>query len=55
MTSAAPKIMTISQAVALGLGGVPIGAFFDDRVQEVLDLPADHKPLYIIPIGHPKG
>lgn len=42
------------QAVALGLGGVPIGAFYDDQVQSVLSLPSDHEPLYLIPIGHPR-
>ena len=42
------------QAVSLGLGAVPIGAFEDTRVQEVLGLPADHEPLYLIPIGHPE-
>lgn len=42
------------QAVALGLGAVPIGAFEDRRVQAVLDLPADHEPLYLIPVGHPR-
>lgn len=41
------------QAVALGLGGVPIGAFDDGAVQEVLGLPAEHEPLYLIPVGHP--
>jgi len=41
------------QAVALGLGGVPIGAFYDDQVQGALSLPSDHEPLYLIPIGHP--
>lgn len=41
------------QAVALDLGAVPIGAFYDNRVTEVLDLPADHEPLMIIPVGHP--
>jgi len=41
------------QAVALGLGSVSIGAFRDDRVKSVLSLPADHEPLYIIPVGHP--
>ncbi len=41
------------QAVALGLGAVPIGAFYDDRVAEVLSLPEDHEPLMIIPVGHP--
>lgn len=39
------------QAVALGLGGVPIGAYFDDRVQAVLGCPSDHRVLYIIPVG----
>lgn len=42
------------QAVALGLGAVPIGAFYDERVQETLDLPADEQPLYLIPVGHPR-
>jgi SagB-type dehydrogenase family enzyme len=42
------------QAVALGLGGVPIGAFYDDQVQRALSLPSDHEPLYLIPIGHPR-
>jgi SagB-type dehydrogenase family enzyme len=41
------------QAVTLGLGGVPIGAFYDDRVKAVLDLPEEQDPLYLIPIGHP--
>lgn len=42
------------EAVALGLGAVPIGAFYDDRVQDILALPADHAPLYLIPVGHPR-
>jgi len=42
------------EAVALGLGSVPIGAFWDDRVAKALDLPAEHKPLYIIPVGYSK-
>lgn len=42
------------QAVALGLGGVPIGAFYDDQVQRALALPADHAPLYLIPVGRPR-
>ena len=42
------------QAVSLGLGAVPVGAFYDDHVRKVLDLPADHEPLYLIPIGHKK-
>lgn len=42
------------EAVALGLGAVPVGAFEDQRIQEVLGLPADHEPLYLIPVGHPR-
>jgi SagB-type dehydrogenase family enzyme len=42
------------QAEALGLGGVPIGAFDDDAVAEALSLPDDHAPLYLIPVGHPR-
>lgn len=43
------------QAVALDLGAVPIGAFHDQDVQQVLGLPVDHIPLYLIPVGHPAG
>jgi SagB-type dehydrogenase family enzyme len=43
------------EAVALGLGGVLIGAFYDRDVEKVLSLPADQKPLYLIPVGHPLG
>lgn len=39
------------QAVALKLGAVPIGAFYDDQVKQVLALPTDHQPLYVIPVG----
>jgi SagB-type dehydrogenase family enzyme len=42
------------QAVALNLGGVPIGAFEDDKVKQALKLPTDQQPLYLIPVGHPK-
>jgi SagB-type dehydrogenase family enzyme len=42
------------QAVALKLGAVPIGAFYDDEVQATLALPDDHLPLYLIPVGHPQ-
>ena len=41
------------QATALGLCGVPVGAFDDNAVMDVLGLPADHRPLYLLPIGHP--
>ncbi len=42
------------EAVALGLGGVPIGAFDEDALQKVLALQADCRPLYLIPAGHPR-
>jgi SagB-type dehydrogenase family enzyme len=42
------------EAVALGLGAVPIGAFQDEEIQQALGLPADHQPLYLIPVGHPR-
>jgi SagB-type dehydrogenase family enzyme len=42
------------EAVALGLGGVVIGAFNDGEVERVLSLPAEQKPLYLIPVGHPR-
>ncbi|MBN2058419.1 MAG: SagB/ThcOx family dehydrogenase [Candidatus Saganbacteria bacterium] len=40
------------QAVALGLGSVPIGAFWDDVIRTNLELPETQDPLYIIPIGY---
>jgi SagB-type dehydrogenase family enzyme len=39
------------QAVSLGLGAVPIGAFYDDQVSRALNLPENHEPLYLIPVG----
>jgi SagB-type dehydrogenase family enzyme len=39
------------QAVAMDLGAFPIGAFHDRYVQEMLSLPEDHEPLYLIPVG----
>ena len=41
------------QAVALGLGSFPIGAFYDEQVQKVLSLPKNEQPLYIVPVGYP--
>ena len=42
------------EAVALGLGAVPVGAFEDARVRTVLDLPEGEEPLYLIPVGKAK-
>ena len=39
------------QATAMGLGLVTVGAFHDEQVSELLNLPEDEKPLYIIPVG----
>lgn len=41
------------QAVSLELGAVPIGAFRDDDVQDVLALPDDREPLYLIAVAKP--
>lgn len=41
------------QAVTLGLGGVPVGAFDDEAVRATLGLPRGHQPLYLVPIGTP--
>lgn len=42
------------QAVALDLVAVPIGAFDDDATAKALDLPRALRPLYLIPVGHPR-
>ena len=42
------------EATALDLGAVPVGAFDDDRVASVLELPRDQRPLYLIPVGVPR-
>lgn len=39
------------QAVTLGLGTTIVGAFDDDALAHVADLPADHVPLCLLPIG----
>jgi SagB-type dehydrogenase family enzyme len=39
------------QAVALGLGAVPVGAFDDDAVTQVLGPRENAKPLYLVPVG----
>ena len=39
----------------LGLAAVPVGAFDDESVRSVLGAPADHVPLYLIPVGRARG
>jgi SagB-type dehydrogenase family enzyme len=41
------------QATTLGLGAVPVGAFHEEGIAQILKTPKDHVPLYIIPVGHP--
>jgi SagB-type dehydrogenase family enzyme len=40
------------EAEALGLAGVPVGAFEDRKVAAILDLPRDHRVCYLLPVGH---
>lgn len=39
------------QCVSLNLGTVSIGAFIDEEVKKVLNLPKNENPLYLMPIG----
>lgn len=44
------------EAVALGLGGVPVGAFSDDALAKLLELDKSSEetiPLYVLPVGVP--
>lgn len=41
------------EAVAMGLGGVPVGAFDDRAVQRILRMGSDEEPLYLIAAGRP--
>lgn len=40
------------QAESLGLGTVVIGAFYEEEVSKVLNLPEYHIPLYVMPVGY---
>ena len=42
------------QAVALELGAVPIGAFEESKIIELMKLPGGYVPLYVIPVGYPE-
>lgn len=39
------------QAISLNLGTVVIGAFYDDKVKKVMNMPDEEEPLYIMPVG----
>ncbi len=41
------------QAESLGLGMVVIGAFDEDEVGEIVKMPDEEEPLYLIPVGYP--
>ncbi len=41
------------QATSRGLGTVIVGAFRDEKLKSVLELPDDHEPLVVMPVGHP--
>jgi SagB-type dehydrogenase family enzyme len=43
------------QAAALGLACVPVGAFEDREVSDVLGLPPGLHPVYLLPVGAPVG
>jgi len=42
------------EATALGLGGVPVGAFDDDAVHAALALARGEQVLYLVPVGQPR-
>ena len=43
------------QAADIGLGGCWIGAFNEDKCRELLDIPAQRRPVALLPIGKPKS
>jgi SagB-type dehydrogenase family enzyme len=40
------------QAEALGLGTCAIGAFSDEQIVKLMQLPKEEEPLYIMPVGY---
>ena len=42
------------EVVALGLGSVAVAAFKDAGVKKALGLPADQRPVYLLPVGRPR-
>lgn len=43
----------ILEAYSLGLGSCPIGAFDENEVSEILDIPKKLHPILIVPVGYP--
>ncbi|OFV68723.1 MAG: SagB-type dehydrogenase domain-containing protein [Candidatus Syntrophoarchaeum caldarius] len=42
------------QVLSLGLETVAVGSFIDYEVSKLLNLPEEHEPLYIMPVGYPE-
>lgn len=40
-------------AVEVGLGTCWIGAFYEDKVREILGIPDDYRVVHLLPIGYP--
>jgi len=45
--------MTLA-AVSLGLGTCWVGAFFNDEIRKILDIPSDIKIVQLLALGYPK-
>jgi nitroreductase len=45
-------MLVLLAVVNEGLGACFVGSFYDEEVQEVLDLPPDVRPIGIIPVGY---
>jgi len=51
-TAAATQNLLLA-AHALGLGACWVGAFREDEVRRILRIPAEVRPVAIVPVGHP--
>ncbi|MEA1867941.1 MAG: nitroreductase family protein [Thermodesulfobacteriota bacterium] len=40
------------QSEAMGLGAGIVGAFNDEKVRQVVNIPPNHEPLLILPVGY---
>lgn len=40
------------QATALGIGTVAVGAFYDEKVEEVVGSRPNERALYVFPLGY---
>jgi len=51
-TAAATQNMLLA-ARALGLGTCWVGAFYEEEVRKVLNVPRGMRPVAVVPVGHP--